>query len=126
MMDESFVEVMKQYHRMCAAHTAGCLSCELAAMNNGNGIPCRDMIMKHPEDAERIVMKWAAEHPEPQYPAWRQWQKRMFPDYTVSMCPATLAKVPDCDNLTCDECRSKRIPAEIAEKLGIKPGKEWE
>ncbi len=139
-MDESFVEVMKQYRRMCAVRYSGCLSCELASANNGKNVSCRDLIMKHPEDAERIIMKWADEHPEPQYPTWMQWQNKMFPDHDLvdghifpcvfiskdrAGCKAYV-RVGVIDESACERCILQRIPSDIAEKLGIKPGKEWE
>lgn len=121
-----FVEVMKQYVRLCKSHNAGCITCPVSITNNKECLMCGEIQKKSPEKFEHIVMKWASEHPEPLYPTWEQWQMKMFPGFISSVCPTFMMKVKDCDDITCDECRSKRIPAEIAEKLGIKPGKEWE
>lgn len=82
--------------------------------------------------AGHTVMDWAAEHPEPRYPSWNRWFRETFPDsiYATSPCPNTFCRV--CDptayhgEVECYECKGKPIPADIAEKLGIKPmgGKE--
>ena len=50
-----------------------------------------------PDAFEKIVMDWAEAHPEPVYPTWLEWldnNNRLLRD---------------------------RIPADIAEKLGIRP-----
>lgn len=68
-------------------------------------------------------MQWAAEHPEPVYPTWREWQHSMFPDADVRISPCEFGSMDrfKCDDKTCTECMEQKIPADIAEKLGIKP-----
>lgn len=40
-------------------------------------------------EIERVVMRWAAEHPEPQYPTWEEWQKTNFPDAESAIFPCS-------------------------------------
>lgn len=131
-----FCEVMRQAARMCASHNNDCAGCGL--VKDCMECPLEGM----PENwqvracklasIERIVMDWAAKNPEPRYPSWNRWFRETFPDsiYATSPCPNTFCRV--CDptayhgEVECYECKGKPIPADIAEKLGIKPmgGKE--
>ena len=98
-----FVEVIKQARRMCRSNS--CDSCTLPELYEGmcvwDSTPSEftdEIIAK----IESKTLQWAAEHPEPpeppepQYPTWAEWQKENFPNSNLP------------------------IPAEIAEKLGIK------
>ncbi len=38
------------------------------------------------EDIEKTIMEWAAEHPEPVFPTWKEWQKANFPNATRDIC----------------------------------------
>ena len=119
-----FSEVMRQAKRMCKTfsdvHCSECPICNADALECGitvtSGMDC--------EEVERRVMQWAAEHPEPVYPTWREWQNRMFPDADVDIVPCTFGSRDRLNcflEKTCDECMKRQIPADIAEKLGIKP-----
>jgi hypothetical protein len=71
---------------------------------------------------EERVMKWAAEHPEPAYPTWEEWGKewkQKFPEAETVPCISLFMKA-DCGE-SCESCRQRPIPADIAAKLGIKP-----
>lgn len=93
-----FQEVMKQAKRMCVT-VNDCDQCEL--MTDAG---CRFAIFaddaKYSHEIERIVMDWAATNPEPVYPTWTEWL-RTFSAKGVDLY--------------------EPIPADIAEKLGIKP-----
>lgn len=84
-----------------------------------SGITCFDY-----KGAEPIIMTWAAEHPEPVYPTWEEWLldngvfepdnvllngKRRFYMEGKPVLNIPTKKIYD------------RIPADIAEKLGLKP-----
>ena len=77
------------------------------------------------KEVERRVMQWAAEHPEQVYPSWNEWYTKNFPDAYYDgkrICPRIFRGGESCDGETdCDRCRNNRIPADIADKLGIKP-----
>ena len=61
------------------------------------------------EKVERVVMEWAAEHPEPVFPTWF--------DYIYEMCKDTCLN----DREFVQWMNTTHIPVEIADKLGIKP-----
>ena len=92
-----FIEVMKQANRMCNVCT--CSSCPVHNM-------CDVVTLLTPECAEQFVKavtKWAAEHPEQQYPTWSEWLEEI----TGEMCDGDLL--------------FSRIPESTAKRLGIEP-----
>lgn len=122
-----FTEVMRHVKRMCdAIVSARCHECTLwrpetescSLYGDDDGVDYADM--------ERRVMAWAAEHPEPRYPTWNEWQHSMFPDANGKMIPCSFASMEKlgCAGLLCMECREQPIPADIAAKLGIRPIEE--
>lgn len=120
-----FTEVMRQAKRMCSVHGGICSyrCCPLA-----NGETCRLNVELDGEDyneLERIIMDWAAKHPEPVYPSWAEGWRRLFPDSKFAPCPDCFGlkyRVDECvSGLTCTACKARPMPAEVAEKLGIKP-----
>lgn len=119
-----FVEVMRQAKRMCAAHGGMCNSrnCPL-----DNGEACRlaaDQDDVDYNEVERIIMDWAAEHPASRYPTWREWQESVFPDFSRRIDPCVFMDFTELkcgENLTCQACQERPIPADIAAKLGIRP-----
>ena len=120
-----FTEVMRQAKRMCDATVSErCHECTLwrpetescSLYGDDDGVDYADM--------ERRVMTWAAEHPEPRYPTWREWQNKMFDGWEFDINPCIFASHSrfNCKEVrTCWECANKPIPADIVEKLGIKP-----
>ena len=54
------------------------------------------------------------------YPSWNEVWKQVFPKATCVPCPVCNFGAGECVT-SCAECRARPIPAEIAEKLGIKP-----
>ena len=122
-----FTEVMRQAKRMCEAHGDTCLECPV-----DNGDTCAfmrspwNLTEEEMAEVERIVMDWAAAHPEPRYPTWKEWQDANFPnsDSPIAPCAFASQEFLRCESneiTTCDECRAQPIPADIAEKLGIRP-----
>ena len=116
-----FTEVMRQAERMCKAQKV-CSGCNLEVRGG-----CAFNVAKGADYAavEKNVMNWAQAHPEPTYPSWYDWQKENFPDNTRYICPMAFGvtcPAPSAPGVTiCKKCRNKPIPAEIAERLGIKP-----
>lgn len=111
-----FTTVLKQLRRMCANNA--CNDCPVYDKY------CRVLGIMSESEVERIVMHWAAEHPEPKYPTWEEWQKETFPEAADKICPLMFTdfKSADCNKeRLCAECRTQHIPAQIAKKLGIKP-----
>lgn len=117
-----FTEVMKQARRMCAAHGGMCnnRNCPL-----DNGEACRlaaDQDGEDYSDVERIIVAWAAEHPAPRHPTWKEWQSSTFQGASASVLPCSYVSRArlGCGGV-CDICRNEPIPADIAAKLGIRP-----
>ena len=56
-----FKKAMRAWARMCSSVSDRCNGCALpATMPN----ECATWVMTHTKDAEEIISKWAAEHPE--------------------------------------------------------------
>ena len=77
-----FAQTMKDWRRMCGACTCsnrkeleGFPMCPIVLKHCG--YPCDECPQDWSEEAtkqfEEIVMQWAAEHPEPKYPTWKEW-----------------------------------------------------
>ena len=122
-----FSEVMRQAKKMCKLYTSSCEGCALNSEDYGclfqNDENPEDRKLNLLADAEKIVMNWAAQNPEPRYPTWKEWQDANFPDALSDMCPRMFGYAPEesCVNISCKDCAERTIPAEIAKKLGIKP-----
>lgn len=108
-----FSEVMRQLARMANACDRKCDKCSLGNSALCTGLWCFGNTESIAE-AERIVMQWAAEHPEPVYPTWVEWLESkhvitvtQIDDYTKKVLPAFYMFSP--------------IPADIAHKLGMEP-----
>lgn len=123
-----FAEVMRQAHRMC--DVCKCDDCPMADHVDMCGL----IHSKYRKEGillefERIVMQWAKEHPEPQYPTWEEWQTNTFPGDLNRLGPCHFMDVSawesiigkKCNGIECSECRTYPIPADIAKKLGIRP-----
>ena len=108
-----FQEVMRQRARMCKSLGAVCYYCEL------EGVGCDGSVLENLDRVERTIMDWAADHPEPRYPTWKEWQEATFPEARNQLCINHFAAAAECKG--CTACRSKPIPADIAKKLGIQP-----
>ena len=123
-----FTEVMRQAKRICTVHGGICSyrCCPLA-----DGQKCRLNVNLDGEDyneLERIIMDWTRKHPEPVYPSWEEGWKQPFPEADIrnTLCPEVFGDKYKCDwchdyNDNCDECLERPMPAEVAEKLGVKP-----
>lgn len=57
-----FAEVMKQKGRLCDI-TERCDECCISTDNNGKDKSCSDFMSTYPEEAEKLIMEWAEEHP---------------------------------------------------------------
>ena len=95
-----FQEVMRQAKRMCERFGRDCAGCGIAGGHCPLGPIPENWDVSDFENIERIVMDWAAANPEPKYPTWTEWLRTFSADGVDLYAP---------------------IPADIAEKLGIKP-----
>ena len=112
-----FVQTMKDWKRMCNAmgqedeYTA-CDKCDLRDFDCPAIYEkeCNSADWKH---VERVVAKWAAEHPEPQYPTWGE--------YLASIGVMKPAQPDKAYEVWFTQLYSTNIPADLAQKLGLQP-----
>lgn len=100
-----FQEVMRHARRMCVKYS----SCENCPLAYAKCVASPDEWDN--EDIatfERIVLRWVAMNREPQYPSWREWIEDTQYQYRGY------------DSLI-SWMNNTPIPADIAEKLGVKP-----
>ena len=114
MAEHSFQEMMRQYKRMCRGKA--CSDCDFYKFKTSisQQMACLRFIKEYPVEAEALVMNWAAEHPEPVYPTW--WEYMCM----IGVIPDTLGD-KTLGDVTVYRLMSIKIPADIAEKLGIEP-----
>lgn len=110
-----FQEVMRQINRMCW-HYQRKRECPMGCPMNGVNISqCRKIAFEEPKETEKIVMSWAAEHPDAVYPTWLEWLENMgivfYKPFSETEARATIFG-PEA---------VKPIPSDIAEKLGLEP-----
>lgn len=125
-----FTEIVKQAHRMCETygpHDNDCTTlCPLGKAHRPDGMKLCEYIgftdLESAKEIEKRVLAWAAEHPEPVYPSWEKAWMQLFPKAAGIPCIRSYfgVKYYGCHS-NCAECNAKPTPAEIAEKLGIKP-----
>lgn len=108
MAEHSFQEVMRQWVR--ARKATKCRDEENSVLAVYPLEAYDDTLIA---DIEKHVMQWAAENPEPVYPSWYAWLANM------NVVPIEL--LPDQAVMVTDIGLLKKIPADIAEKLGIEP-----
>ena len=106
-----YVEVMNQKKRMCNSYAFCSMGCPLNNMDFCNKNSGEKTNADFPE-VERRTMAWAAEHPEPVYPTWYEYL------FNVTRGEN---KWPVDDHEFCQWLNTTRIPADLAEKLGVEP-----
>lgn len=117
-----FKEVMKQWKRLCNwmdnkySPDPICNYCPLAKIVNGGCSAVYELYNDYDYDKmAEVIMKWAEENPEPVYPAWGDWLEEMglicWEDSGDGVHSVMVPKFKMCT----------KIPADIAEKLGIEP-----
>lgn len=122
-----FTEVCRQAMRMNAALAAergGRPKCIILRISKDGKVSLEGgFTTATAEEIEKTIMQWAAEHPEPVYPTWEEWQNQNFPDAAEYIYPCVFdaAYKFGCKNTNCTDCRKLPIRADIAEALGIKP-----
>lgn len=108
-----FQDVMEQFDRMCWYYKRKC-ECPMACPMNGVNISqCRKVAFEKPKETEEIVMQWAAEHKEPQFPTWWEW--------LFSIGAVTRKVQPDVAAILINTGLLDPIPLDIAQKMGIEP-----
>lgn len=98
-------EVIKQFKRMCKSITPiKCTrgECPMGCENIGQ---CRKIAFEKPAYFAATVMRWVEEHPEPVYPAWRDWLRDLYGNPKMTMT----------------DILESPIDHEIAQRLNIVP-----
>lgn len=101
-----FQEVMREWVRSRKAINANKLSC----------CPLETFTDDYIANIEKKVMSWAADHPEPVYPTWREYLESI-----KVIAPRKNYTVMDTYSLIISQIDTTPIPASIAEKLGLEP-----
>jgi len=119
----NFAQTMRDWQRMCKYYDEHYQEdcCHICSLQSCGAIWEMDDTTNWKE-IEEIVNTWAAEHPEPKYPTWREYLKEMglIGSKTVYFSDDYGAEVKKLeDGLT--EKANQPIPAEIATALGLEP-----
>lgn len=112
-----FKEICRQWHRMCAKCQEQYDGCDEGCPMGENDV-CgfiRRATNADIEQAEHVIMDWAKANPEPVYPTWAEWLMEHGLIFASSSAYMKHWYVINQSGL------EKPIPADIAEKLGIKP-----
>lgn len=116
-----FQDVMKQWRRMCDKMREQGDWCQSAICPLGG--KCQLPSTTDIAEVERVVMQWAAEHPEPVYPTWGEWLISVGAARKIPTgIPFELldGRIVDLPWETVVDVNTP-IPADTAQKLGIKP-----
>lgn len=110
-----FSELVRIKKRICAKykHNGNCNGCPVGAKFLCEIIAISDYDDMSFKACEDTLLSWAEEHPAPVYPSWYAWLANM------GIVPIELP--PDQAILVTDIGLLKKIPADIAQKLGIEP-----
>ena len=73
-----FVQTMKDWRRMCNT-IKSCNDCPMHKEDGWAYVLCSEggIASARPEVAEKVIVKWAAEHPEPVYETWFEYLLRI-------------------------------------------------
>lgn len=108
-----FSELIERMGRMCSAIIGNRLDCK-GNCGLANNPVCGDLCKvteKDIQEAERVIMKWDAEHPGPVYPTWEEW---LITQGVIKENPNGGIGLPMPKLL-------EHIHADTAQKLGIEP-----
>lgn len=53
-----FVDVMKKYKKICRYYYFPCVYCPVHTIRRKYKLSCPEVIEKHPEEFEQVVMSW--------------------------------------------------------------------
>ena len=130
-----FQEMVREFHRLCETqrklHKNTCNKCPIKIATFETMFQCYRYVLEEPKEAENIIMKWAAEHPEPVYPTWGEWLEQQgicfsrLTNYSrvagISIPQVFDYQIDGKTAFICGDKVNEPIPADIAEKLGIEP-----
>ena len=101
----NFKQAMRTWDRMCSYFINDCSPCPLHKVRKEE--TCRDWVCKHPDEAIKIFVKWAAENPE----------KTIMDDFFEKFpnasrassgipeaCAKQIGYIKKCHHINCNEC----------------------
>lgn len=108
------------YARMCKAFKNNCGICPISIGNNGANELCAKLVMKHPDKANEIILKWCKEHP---IKIRQDRFLKMFPNAPkdengiIDLCPDCIDTNIECFHSAkkCAECCKNYWLAEVDE-----------
>lgn len=108
------------YARMCKVFKNDCSICPMSIDNNGTNELCVKLVMKFPDKANEIILKWCEEHP---VETRRDRLLKTFPNAKIDncgipiFCPRWVDKDFKCnrERLSCDACEKEYWLAEVEE-----------
>lgn len=111
-----FTEIWGNWQRMCHYQKdlgeGDCLDCPLVELECNSEYP-KDQIHYDGKAIEEIITEWAETHKEPIYPSWME--------YIVGIQPDCVKAYNGGSDLLLKWMLETPIPADKAEKLGLKP-----
>lgn len=128
-----FVKTMRDWKRLCDKMDnkygiGACTNCPLFSMGaKRSGCDAINTDWAANIDWDKfasIVDAWAAENPEPVYPTWAEWLKEqdiVAVDVRPLASSTTSGSSTYIQNVSTKPAFYRPIPADIAEKLGLKP-----
>mgnify|MGYP004621433755 CR=1 FL=1 len=109
------------YARICKAFENNCGICPMCIGNNGTNELCAKLVMKFPDKANEIILKWCKEHPvETRLDRFL----KMFPKANIcrgcleiSPCNVDIRQFDSekCGTKSCAKCRKEYWLAEVDE-----------
>ena len=118
-----FSKVIMNWNYMC--RIVGCTNCPV---NKVLKVSCAKWLVSNPPvkeitAVEDAIEKWAEENLKLVDISWEDAWKQIFPESKSPICPVMFGAYEPydgCDDTICGECVKRRMPKEVAEKLGIK------
>ena len=103
-----FLDLVRAKRRLCNAYKdRQCNGCPMFGYEDNDLcgiISISGYLDSEFEEVEKTLVRWDAEHPEPVYPTWRELLGKLYPDAELII-----------------DAIDQKIPADIAQKLGLQP-----
>jgi len=107
-----FMDVIRTVQRICKRSKCNCSLCILDEFACPNNVRFDTTDEAQFLEFEDVVIKWAEENPEPQYPTWYEW---LLANGAITKDTDPFGCVATHYHFNCE------IPVDIAQKYGIEP-----
>lgn len=104
------------YARLCGT-VITCDNCPMCATRNGINLSCDDLLIKNPDKANEIILKWCEEHPikTRQSRVLEMFPKARTCNGVIDICPISFGGECSVGNKCCSECKKEYWLAEVDE-----------